>query len=99
MRRRLPPQESSYCFSLADPRRYEAKLEISSPLLRRVGAIVQHRAVHPHFVGARINTEWIGRPQHYVGVLSFFERANLVIETERPCGIECHPLDRLIFRN
>ena len=77
--------------------RYEAKLEIGAPLLARIEAVEEQRAVDPDLLGARVDAERIARPEHDVGVLAGLERADLVVEAERPGRVDRDPLDRVVL--
>src|SRR6266550_9251590 len=65
---------------------HHAELEICLPLLW-ITAVVKHRPVDPNPLGFGIDAERIPRPQHDVGILSNFDRSDLVFEAQRPCRI------------
>src|SRR5439155_13382640 len=77
--------------------RYEAELEISTPLFGRVEPIIEQSPVYPNPLGFRVNTERIASPQYYVSVFPGFERSNPVVETECPRRVDGEPLDCLFF--
>src|ERR1044072_4903742 len=76
---------------------YQTKFKISPPFLSLVSAIEHQRPVDPNFLGARVNAEWIPRPKHDIGVLADFDRTDLIVEPQRPGGIDREPLDGLLF--
>ena len=60
------------------------------------GAVEAQRAVDPHLLRARVDAEGIAGPEHDVRVLARLERADAIVETERPRRIDGDPLDRLV---
>src|SRR5687767_6271142 len=85
-------------FHLSVPvERDEAKLEIGAPLLRAIEAIKKKRSIDPYLFGSRVDAERIPRPQNDVGILARLERADPVVEAERPRRIDRDPFDRLLL--
>ena len=61
-----------------------AELEIGPRLVGRIVAVVAQGSVDEDLVGAGVDAERIGTPQHDIGVLADLERSDPVVEAETP---------------
>src|SRR6185503_7154991 len=71
-----------------------AHFEIAPP---RLSALEDERAVDPHLLGQRVHGERVSIPEYYVRVLAWLERADPVIDPERPRWVHCDPADHVVL--